>query len=150
MGDITRLQAEALADFIILLRPDWNKGSIVRACGEAKHMGDAFEVAVAAINAAGDTKNRTPQVIPMNGKHWAKPSAEQKAKAAWSPPPPRNQTCSTCYLAYNDCRARWEGDHEFMSLVDLKRKVVRSDEYRPELKMPPVVKGRPVEDVDLP
>lgn len=152
MGDITRIQAEALADFLVLVRPDWNKGSIVRACGEAKNMGDAFEVAVAAINAAGDSKNRTPSVIPMTGKHWAKPSAEAKAKAAWTPPPPKNQTCGTCYMGYEQCRRMWEGDHEFVSLVELKRRIspIPPDDYRPQLPRPTFMKGRPVEDVELP
>jgi len=75
MTEISRDQAQAIAQAVTALRPDWQPQGIVKALGDARARGTAFEVAHAALYAAADPTNRTPAVIPLAGAHWARAKA---------------------------------------------------------------------------
>ena len=65
----TRVQAEALATFVRLLRPDWDHPGIVHAIGRCQR--EALpEVAVALIRLAENGQAKTPALLPEPGRHW--------------------------------------------------------------------------------
>lgn len=146
---MTKQQAEALARFVHMIRPGWDEAGIVVALGNARLMGTAGDLAIAALAAAGEPSNRTPAVIAMPGKHWDHSALRHKNSANTTPP--RNKTCATCYLPEDKCRARWAYDHQFESLADAKRRAIKQADMVPEARpMYQRFHGRPVEDVELP
>lgn len=64
--------AEALANLLHALRPEWGIAGIKAALFTAKDRGDAHVVAHAALYAAEDLGNRTPAIIPLPGPHWTR------------------------------------------------------------------------------
>lgn len=146
---LARHQAQALAAFVHTVRRDWDEAGIVTALGNARLMGDPFDLAVAAVAAARDENNRTPAVIAMPGPHWSHVHVKHKSSANTTPP--RNQTCGICYMARDACRTRWAGDHEFESLADAKARAIARAESGPRAPFKPDrMNGRPVNDVELP
>jgi hypothetical protein len=79
-------EARALARAIELMRPTWQAAGITRALGTARMKANKWTVALAAINAAADDANRTPAVIPLDGKHWP-----MKTPTIPAPPHPQRQ-----------------------------------------------------------
>lgn len=145
--DLTRKQAEMLAEFIHSMRPDWDVAGVVHALGQARARGDAATVAVAAILAAQNAANRTPGVIPLTGPHWAPTGATTPRRV----PPDRNETCGTCYLAKDECRRRWHWDHEFESVAAAKARVIATADRVPRVRpRADWIDGRPVREVELP
>lgn len=78
---MSRSQGQAVAAAVHSLRPDWDPAGIMTALQRASRLGTAFEVALAAVAAAGDPGNRTPAMIALEGPHWrrAKPDATPTA-----------------------------------------------------------------------
>lgn len=146
---MTKEQAQALAEFLHMLRPGWDTAGIVAALGNARLMGTAGDLAIAAIAAAMDTNNRTPAVIAMPGAHWSHAALRHKSSANTTAP--RAQTCSVCYLPEDKCRARWAWDHRFESVAEAKARAIRqADEAPAPRRRIPWLNGRHVEDVELP
>lgn len=142
-------QAVALAAFIHSVRRDWDEAGIVKALGDARMMGDVCDLAVAALAAARESSNRTPAVIAMQGPHWGHAAVRHKSSANTTPP--RNATCGICYMREDACRSRWAGDHEFESIAQAKARAISSAEaMKPTRWSPDRLRGRPVEDVELP
>lgn len=67
---MTEQEARSLARTIELMRPTWQAAGIIAALGQARLKANKWTVALAAINAAAEDENRTPAVIPMEGRHW--------------------------------------------------------------------------------
>lgn len=109
---ITRRQATALAELIHALRPEWDAPGVLAAIGEARDVGPAPMVAIAAIRAATTPTNRTPAVIPMEGAHWR---TDPGSPAARFPDPGPDRRCSICSEREDVCRSRWATDHAFES-----------------------------------
>lgn len=65
----TRVQAEALATFVRLIRKDWDHPGIVAAIGRCKRE-PLSEVAVALIRLAENGQAKTPALLPEPGRHW--------------------------------------------------------------------------------
>jgi hypothetical protein len=142
-------QAVILASFIHSIRRDWDEAGIVKALGDARLMGDAFDLALAAVVAAREPRNRTPAVIAMQGPHWAHAAVRHKSSANTTPP--RSATCGICYMREDACRARWAGDHEFESIAQAKARAIRrADGPPPPRRKPERLRGRAVTDVELP
>lgn len=98
--EMTRQQAEALAGFIVSLRPgqrSWTKAAVTGALNAAALISrDPRLVAVAAINVALDPKVRTPEVIGMPGRHWETTAdVEQRREGT------RAEQCPRCRDFYN-------------------------------------------------
>lgn len=64
--------ADALANLLHQLRPEWGIPGIKAALFTAKDRGSAFEVIHAALYAAEDLGNRTPAIIHHPGAHWTR------------------------------------------------------------------------------
>jgi len=150
---LTYEAAVTLAEFIhAYVRPDWDTKGIVHALGQAKDKGTPAQVAVAALVAAQNAGNRTPGVIPLAGPHWPASGAPAARRV-----PPRSRTCATCYLGEEECRRRWAWDHQFESLEQARARAINDADGVPkhvraahERRDRMVVKGRPVENVELP
>ena len=69
MSTTTRVQAEALATFVRLLRPDWDHPGIVHAIGRCQREAIS-ETAVALIRLAENGQAKTPALLPEPGRHW--------------------------------------------------------------------------------
>ena len=69
MSSTTRVQAEALATLVRLIRPDWDHPGIVHAIGRCKRE-PLSEVAVALIRLAENGQAKTPALLPEPGRHW--------------------------------------------------------------------------------
>jgi hypothetical protein len=67
---ITMTQAKTLAALLHELRPDWDERGLLAAIHGAKDRAGNFDLAIAAIRAAGQPTNRTPAIIGMEGPHW--------------------------------------------------------------------------------
>lgn len=151
MGEVVHIaewQARHVAAFIASVREDWDAAGILAAMGNARERGDALDVAVAALFAAMDKRNRTPAVIAMTGAHWRHVAGR---KSMSRDTPTRDETCATCYEPRSVCKAKWGGDHEFESVAEAKARAIEAAERRKEHRPAPAyINGRPVEDVDLP
>lgn len=101
---INHAQAKALAKFLHELRPDWDVPGIEHFLGQARHLADAADVAVAAIRAATVAGNRTPAVIAMDGAHWRTPEV---AAPPTRRPPARDELCRECSKDQTTCDALW-------------------------------------------
>lgn len=74
-SSITNRQANAIAELVASLRPDWDIQGIMSALRAAAQLtADPARLAVAAALVASDPANRTPKVIGMRGKHWDTPT----------------------------------------------------------------------------
>jgi hypothetical protein len=101
---MTAQQAEALAAFLVTLRPGqraWTKGACIEAltAAAASRTNDTELLTRAAVAAALTASVRTPQVIPMEGKHWddcGDYSDLPSKQAAWC------QTCSHTHIPGGD------------------------------------------------
>ncbi|WP_334121892.1 hypothetical protein [Glutamicibacter sp.] len=80
-NQMTLDQAQALASFIKAIRQDWDVAGIVHALGMARGRGSVDALAVAAVRAAGDVRNRTPAVIGQSGPHWVGAFVERQGPA---------------------------------------------------------------------
>jgi hypothetical protein len=67
---LSELEAKYLAKALEAMRPDWQYAGILHALGAARLKAHKWTVASAAITAASDEANRTPAVIPLDGRHW--------------------------------------------------------------------------------
>lgn len=92
MNEITRPQAEALAELVHTLRPEWDPQGILAALAKARDRADAPTVAIAAIRAAATPTNRTPAVIPLSGDHWIDPAVTPSSTGAV--PRPTDRRCT--------------------------------------------------------
>jgi hypothetical protein len=70
--EITNDQATLLAAFVAAIRDDWDTPGLMKAFETARlRVGvTPADLAVAAIHASANPKNRTPAVIPLDGDHW--------------------------------------------------------------------------------
>lgn len=66
---MNREQAEALARFLHLCRPEWDARGIVHALGEAK-TADPLNAALAAVRWTANPELRTPGGMGKQGEHW--------------------------------------------------------------------------------
>lgn len=111
MDSISREQAHALATLVHLLRPDWNERGVLKALSDARHLGSPSLLAIAAIRAADNPRNRTPAVIAMSGEHWVTvaPQPQQPWQLTYGLPPmpdePRCEKHSSQRLPCASCRA---------------------------------------------
>lgn len=64
--------AEALANLVHALRPEWGVPGIKTALYNAKDRGTAWEITHAALYAAEDLAARTPAIIHHPGAHWTR------------------------------------------------------------------------------
>lgn len=67
---LSELEAKYLAKALEAMRPDWQYAGILHALAAARLKAHKWAVASAAITAASDDNNRTPAVIPLDGRHW--------------------------------------------------------------------------------
>jgi hypothetical protein len=92
---MTGQQADALAAFIVTLRPGqrrWTKHAVYDALSSAgiRFSADAETLARAAIRAALTASNITPEVIAMPGAHW------ESVNHSPAHEPVRASRCRTC------------------------------------------------------
>lgn len=73
----TRVQAEALATFVRLIRKDWDHPGIVAAIGRCKRE-PLSEVAVALIRLAENGQAKTPALLPEPGRHWTRAAIDDR------------------------------------------------------------------------
>ena len=73
----TRVQAEALATFVRLIRKDWDHPGIVAAIGRCKRE-PLSEVAVALIRLAENGQAKTPALLPEPGRHWNRAAIDDR------------------------------------------------------------------------
>lgn len=85
-NQLTKAQAQQLAEFLHTIRRDWDPAGIVHALGVARGRGSVDALAVAAVRAAVDPLNRTPAVIGRSGPHWVGAFREVQG-------PPRENVC---------------------------------------------------------
>lgn len=102
-------QAAHLAQFIASLREDWGVAGVMHALGEARCMGDAYDVAHAALSAASRAENRTPAVIALPGPHWGHTGVRHKNPRQISGP----TLCGICSEPPDRCASLWSADHKF-------------------------------------
>lgn len=67
---IDKTTAQALANYVGRLRPDWDYPGIYAAIGRAKDLGSAAAISAALCRIAEDLTIRTPAVLPEPGPHW--------------------------------------------------------------------------------
>lgn len=67
---MTKPQADAIAAAVHAVRPDWDTTGVLAALARARERAEPWQVAAAALIAAGNPDNRTPGVIPLAGGHW--------------------------------------------------------------------------------
>jgi hypothetical protein len=147
-GEMSREEAVALAEFICLARPDWDKSQLIIALGNVRGRGTVWEVTHAAVMAAGNLANRKASVLTLDdGPHWRHVTAAVRTA-------PMNaaddKTCGTCLLPYGTCRARWGADHPFESVVETKRRAISKADVVPTIKHEEVMAGRQIDNVELP
>jgi hypothetical protein len=85
------------------------------AIGKVKDVSLA-DVILAVVRAADDREARTPGVITAAGSIHSRD------------PYDRTGTCSTCNLSHERCRAIWRDDHEYVSVHEHQKLVVRDPE----------------------
>jgi len=110
---LSREQAQALTHLTHLLRPAWNEEGIYAALGRVKDR-DAFEVALATLRAAADTKVKTPGAIPSAGPHWNEAPPKEIERVA-PRPPKKHEACADCGRT-EGAHNQWSG-HDFRPLA---------------------------------
>lgn len=93
---MTHTQATHVAAAVHALRPDWDVPGIVDALGRARGRGSGPAVAVAAIRAGADQRNRTPAVIALDGAHW-RPAAATAVDSRPGPDISRRCSCGVLH-----------------------------------------------------
>lgn len=76
---MTKDDAQALANFLHRLRPEWSIPSMMRLLGEHRNEYDYRDLSRAALNVALDDSKRTPGIIFLDGKHWDQPEQPRPA-----------------------------------------------------------------------
>jgi len=72
---ITPAQAEALARFLLTIRPEWSKHYTIDAVTRMRFISDDLETVVAAaVRGALSPKIAKPDVLAMTGEHWKQPT----------------------------------------------------------------------------
>ena len=72
-------QAEALARFVLTIRPDWSKHYTIDAVQRMRFISDDLEtVTAAAVRGALSPKIAKPDVLAMNGEHWKQPTQRSR------------------------------------------------------------------------
>jgi len=106
---ITKPQAEALAQLLHQLRPEWGVPALMTLIGRnINHPATYPQLVLAAVTAAnrrnpdGTHTARTPAVIYQPGKHWETPVGETPAHIPASPPCEDHPT-----FEHHNCRACW-------------------------------------------
>lgn len=99
MNEMTETQAKNLTLLLASIRGDWHPQGIIKSLQVAKDKGTAAEVAIAAIRAATNPKNRTPAIIPMDGEHWRPPTPKEPDRL-----PPRELWCPDHNLPESKCK----------------------------------------------
>lgn len=106
---ITKPQADALANLLHQLRPEWGIPALITLIGKNLNHPAPFPIlAQAAITAAnrrnpdGTPTARTPAVIYQPGRHWDHPIGDTPSHQPTSPPCEDHNT----FEAHN-CRACW-------------------------------------------
>jgi hypothetical protein len=77
---LTEVESKQLAEAIHTMRPEWGVAGIHKALGYARHKANKWDVALAAFACAANPDNRTPAVIPMDGRHWPVVNAPESPK----------------------------------------------------------------------
>jgi len=77
MTTVRRVEAEALATFVRLIRKDWDHPGIVAAIGRCKRE-PLSEVAVALIRLAENGQAKTPALLPEPGRHWNRAALDDR------------------------------------------------------------------------
>ena len=67
---ITKPQAQALAELLHQLRPEWVTGSILTLLWEHRDDHPFPDLCAAAVAVANDSSKKTPKIIFMSGAHW--------------------------------------------------------------------------------
>jgi hypothetical protein len=100
-----------ITELLHQLRPDWDTAGILAHLETARlRVGvTPANLAIAAIRAATNPKNRTPAVIPLDGDHW-----REHVRLITTPQPPHR--CRNCgnpitYEEPHTCIAPQIGDH---------------------------------------
>lgn len=107
--NITSNQADALADFLLTLRPDWSKRFVVAALRNAYAISpDVEQLTRVAVRCALTAKIIKPDVIGMRGEHW-KAQADERAEPPR--PPARCPTCRDWHLPASPCTSPASSDH---------------------------------------
>jgi hypothetical protein len=90
--EITHDQASKLAAFVSAIRDDWDTAGLMKAFETARFRVGVTpaDLAVAAIHASANPKNRTPAVIPLDGDHW-----REHVRPLVTPQPPGK--CQVCH-----------------------------------------------------
>lgn len=95
---LTAPQAEALADLLHQLRPEWHRASIMAALREHyRHPAGFAAMAQAAVTAANNPTNRAPVSIFWDGPHW--PQTARPARIVdpcLAHPTEHRRTCRCC------------------------------------------------------
>lgn len=95
---LSREQAEALANLVHLLRPEWDRAGIFAALGHCRQRNE-LDVAMAAIRAAASSEIRSPGAIPSRGDHWRERASPQIAPR----PPKPSECCRDCGRHFDHC-----------------------------------------------
>lgn len=100
---MNRDQADALARYLHLCRPEWDQPGIMRALGDAA-AGDPLNVGLAAIRWTANPQLRTPGGMGKPGDHW------NERVIAVTPRPLRpNEACCNCAQAKHQPNAECDG-----------------------------------------
>lgn len=95
---LTREQADALANLVHLLRPEWDRAGIFAALGRCKDRNE-LDVSMAAIRAAASSEIRSPGAIPANGEHW-----HERVSPTIAPRPLKpHEACRDCGKHFDAC-----------------------------------------------
>src|SRR5690349_5734876 len=97
---MTEQEARALARAIELMRPTWQAAGIAHAIGQARLRANKWTVAIAALSAASEDENRTPAVIPMDGRHWPLMPTPGPSNRFQAPPPLTDEERAAAHAAY--------------------------------------------------
>lgn len=77
---MTRVQAEALAAFVVRVRTDWRPAGVVAALEKAAPTADVWDVARALLALASEQSVQTPGLLDKPGPHWRKPDGEMPGR----------------------------------------------------------------------
>jgi hypothetical protein len=101
MTDITPNQADALAKFLLTVRPDWNLRYTTDAIAKMRLIdADLERITRVAIRGALTAKIIKPDVLAMHGEHW-------KARSDLEPPPATGTNrcrCGDWHTTGSPCR----------------------------------------------
>lgn len=97
---MTEQEARALARAIELMRPTWQAAGIAHAIGQARLKANKWTVAIAALTAAAEDENRTPAVIPLDGRHWPLMPTSGPTERYQPPPPLSDDERAAAHDAY--------------------------------------------------